>query len=779
VRTVVKIDNNNSINNSKSLSFGEQAYTMPAYTYDTRYKQSLQQPQLPDIYNIDDSDKPSFKESFVEGPAGMMFKPWIEHPIATLGTFIGLGFGMDWFAKNCGGEYEKSIVGRVANFGDKIQNSSFCQSKPMKKTGNFLSNTTNKIKKILGKSDVLKAANGMSVQAESPMAKGLLYTTEDEIVQEFCHHIVAGKEGLGLEREVFDKATKLKNLYIDKNTEKFIKEVYGKSYKEIKNTAEAEKVANHIILKRLGLGEAEIKNIINGENATTITKNKVLEIMGKGLNEPLTPELLKKIEANPKEYRDVVRKIAENTKGKVWCAAGDYEWMGPIKRFFKRKISMDGIYNKFKSVATDSGHTSTGRFLSKAVQTMYRGLTFGQGKLGAFIFIAPMLVEMAINTKKADKDKKVGTGAWGFINAISWPISFMLGGKLMYGAASMKNAGISKEKLNKIDDIINKFNLKNEKHEFASFKEYLNARKACKKEIKALRKTPDMSLFDKIIKKVSGILSFDLKKFNGYRTNSKFTTALNKIPVGLRGKSGLVLKFALFMFAIQPLIDGILHKGCNLIFGKDYDVSIEDEQKAAKKAQKQYTKDDLHKKLLEKQALKQNLNTAEINQQATNMKQQTNALHFAGDDDISKKQVVKQDLQQEHLGIQQEDPIQNIQQVNIRKNDKLINTNTDLFQTADNKEQKGVITDNYSYIPAQDNKCKNTVTERKTDNYTYVPSSDNIIATPKNNDGNKYIPAQTAEKFNKTFDNSGLNDALKRADKAEQQALKILAGDFE
>ena len=69
---------------------------------------------------------------------------------------------------------------------------------------------------------------------------------------------------------------------------------------------------------------------------------------------------------------------------------------------------------------------------------------------------------------------------------------------------------------------------------------------------------------------------------------------------------------------------------------------------------------------------------------------------------------------------------------------------------------------------------------KKRDNYTYIPSEKNIIKDEsKDEKVNKYIPSQRAAKITKSFDNSGLEEALARADRAEQRALQILAGNFD
>ena len=78
---------------------------------------------------------------------------------------------------------------------------------------------------------------------------------------------------------------------------------------------------------------------------------------------------------------------------------------------------------------------------------------------------------------------------------------------------------------------------------------------------------------------------------------------------------------------------------------------------------------------------------------------------------------------------------------------------------------------------------KENKVEENYDNYTYIPSQDSEIKSESNEDGNvnekKYIPAQTPVKVSeKTYDNSGLSDALKRADRAEKLAIDTLNGKF-
>ena len=98
-------------------------------------------------------------------------------------------------------------------------------------------------------------------------------------------------------------------------------------------------------------------------------------------------------------------------------------------------------------------------------------------------------------------------------------------------------------------------------------------------------------------------------------------------------------------------------------------------------------------------------------------------------------------------------------------------------KTADTNVANNI--DKNTYIPnANPAKIKPAQTTKR-DNYTYIPSSENVIKTNNNEgDAKKYIPSQKGAQFTKTFDNSGLEAVLKRADRAEQRAIQTLAGNF-
>ena len=94
---------------------------------------SRPQVSIPEYYNVPESyQQQSAKEMIKDSMLySMLLKPFIEHPIAVLLTWLGMGYGLDKYSEACGGKYETSLVKKAANFGDKIQESGFVQSKPV------------------------------------------------------------------------------------------------------------------------------------------------------------------------------------------------------------------------------------------------------------------------------------------------------------------------------------------------------------------------------------------------------------------------------------------------------------------------------------------------------------------------------------------------------------------------------------------------------------------------------------------------------------------------
>ena len=93
--------------------------------YAGQQQKQQQTVRIPNYYYVPDTYSPqSVKEVVKENPFYDVFlKPFVEHPVAVLATWLGLGVGLDAYSTACSGKYEDSLVKKAANFGDNIQNS--------------------------------------------------------------------------------------------------------------------------------------------------------------------------------------------------------------------------------------------------------------------------------------------------------------------------------------------------------------------------------------------------------------------------------------------------------------------------------------------------------------------------------------------------------------------------------------------------------------------------------------------------------------------------------
>ena len=121
--------------------------------------QTVPQVQLPDIYYYDTySQEPaSFKETVKKSDPMGLISPWIETPLLTAGTCLGIFKGFDWISEKFGGEYAKSLSGKAANFGDRIATSNFIQSTTAQSVLKPIENFWSKTKTFANNNRILSA----------------------------------------------------------------------------------------------------------------------------------------------------------------------------------------------------------------------------------------------------------------------------------------------------------------------------------------------------------------------------------------------------------------------------------------------------------------------------------------------------------------------------------------------------------------------------------------------------------------------------------------------
>lgn len=708
--------------------------------YNVYPQQNQAQPvHLPNYYRVaaQNSDKPTIKDMIKENPAyDMLLKPFVEHPIAVLATWLGLGVALDAYSDANRGEYNKTLVKKAANLGDKIQNSKIIQNKPVQTVLNGIGSVGKAGGKVVNNSAILRAMKETPTMPEWSMVKSQMFNQKQEVVQDFIKIV----DTLKLDT---NQLPQLKDVGLNTAEKEMLKRVFNTQ--KISQIPEQEAV-NQILLNRLGKSPAEIEKIQKmGAVSTKAVKEEILKEMG------LTTDKIKLIKDDVYgKYINDVMTATGKVKGKVRMGAGHYGWMGAFTKPFERTIGCDEVYNKLHSMS-DGAKTGTGRFMSKAMQMVHRGLTFGNGKLGALIFIAPLLVELGINVSKADKDQKIGTAANGFVDNISWVFTFPLALKMLHSIGGIKLTGMGKDKVEQYRKIVEDFNKRVEPmieengikmanpNTFKNKMEYDIARRKVEAQLKDLKTVKGQNIFTRGLRKVAGILTPDLCRLNSYRNSNPVANTARKIPAFMRNMVGVPTRVVLWAGLSMAVLGGALTKITSSIFGKSYDSMKEDERKDEKKKQEEFLRQDLNQRMVDAQRAKVYGNSQQVAlQPKTSANNVASRGHAQGN--IQNPQTVAQEPQE-------------LQEEKV---------------------------DNYTYIPSQNSTIPQPKKQGKVDNYTYIPSSECTIKSDKVNENQRrYIPSQAAANIQKTYDNSGMQSVLDRAQKAEDKALRVLAGNFD
>lgn len=696
--------------------------------------------KIPSYYYVPEDSlmHKSFKETVKDADAMGVITPFIEHPLLTIGTWLGLGFGIDAYSKACGGKYENSLVKKAANLGDSIENSKLVQSKPIQTVLDGFRSIKKAGGKIVQNSAILRAMRDTPSMPEWSLVKSQMFNQKQEVVQDFLK--ITDALMLGQDKKESGKFSilkssnqkleelacpQLKDIGLTSAEKKMLKSTFKVA--KISEIAE-EKAVIQVLLNRLGRSPEEIKKIqALGDGAVVATKNEILKEMG------LTADKLKLIKDDIYgKYIKDVEQATERVHGKVKIGAGHYKWLGKLTKPFERTIGCDEVYNKLHSMTEEGAKTATGRFMSKALQMFHRGLTFGGGKLGALIFIAPALVEVAGHVKKAENNEKIGTAVGGVIESTSWVLTFPLALKMMHSLCGAQYAGMGKEKVEQFRKVLEEFNKRVKSGALTDKDAYKAAKKEAKAKMKELSKVEGQNILTKGVRNLARFLTIDLETFKGRQTSNIAANKMRQIPNFFKNVAGIPMRLAFFGLISMGLLDSIIKKCTTTVFGKSYDAMKEDEQEAAKKEQKKFLFEDLNRRLYEAQRIKQYGN-APVQAESTPQGQM-----FAA---------------------------------------KARDLNSNAIPELQNQEK----IDNYSYIPSSKNVINKRPQNDNIDNYTYIPSSECKVQSDKQKENTQrsYIPSQSAANIQKNFDNSGLQSALDRAQKAEDKALRVLAGNFD
>ena len=473
------------------------------------------------------------------------------NPATTLGltTAIGYGIGqgMDVFNKKCGGEYEKSIFGRLGGWADKFSKNT--------RVGRAIENSLQKINAYI----TLKSRSSK-----------ILYTIKHHATMpdwKIVKQMGSGLKGfLGTDTEnVFENFLKP----IDGNFQKL--EQYGMTQEEINNFrrsltgTKAEQILElqKKELEKLGASASEVagKTI---EELKDLAKNLKAKKLGFA-NLAEYNALKGNFVDNPNLIRDVLEKADKNIHISIWRGDGSSA-LGKLKsHFFGRTVSLGELYNKYNVILGKGNKTYLGRALPKALAWIMEGGTnrFAGGKLAPFMQ-AFFFADMLYHAVKAPVGEKIKTFAERVVNDFTYFIGGIAGVVGMHKLiGGFKYVGIDEAGREAYRTALRTFNEQVKAKAFASKADY----KAAGKAVDALLKTDGLKWYQKILQKAACVMNMGNEHKLAYRStklvNNNFLRRLFNTNI-----IGVPLRFALPMIIISPFLAKLTTKTAHLIFGR-------------------------------------------------------------------------------------------------------------------------------------------------------------------------------------------------------------------
>lgn len=486
-------------------------------------------------------------------------------PLLVLASWFGLNKSMDLFNKNCSKDvYEKTIMGRLGSFGDRVaakaSKNSFCTS-----VSAGFSTFKNTVKNYIAKKPILNAMFNTPTLPENSFVKGFMETQQHADLNEAARTI---------EGYLGEMPKSLKEAGATKAEIQALQAKYGKGiFGGVKNV---KKAIQELQFNRVGAPANFIDTLDPKKVAETLKEMKIKHL---GLD-PSTYETVLK---NPTKYEKLITEACKRGGKNAKAFFGRNSWLPFVGLFTKRSTNLSMSYNKLIS---GTKHVSKlGRALAKAPKLLMRGLTFGGGKINS-LFVAFGLGTALYNAVKAPKEQKVGTAVAGGVDAVSWIVSMPLAIKLMHGINGIQYTGMSKMQVGRYRVAYRNFKRMAEAGAFADKAAYDTAWKA----VQNLKNVSGpQSKFVKAMKKVGSFLSIALETKPAYKEATKGLKGSAKISAVTRnlkrmlpslGKNaiGYPLRFAIYALAISPLVEKLISSCTSAIFGKPYEPEEEAEK---------------------------------------------------------------------------------------------------------------------------------------------------------------------------------------------------------
>lgn len=499
-------------------------------------------------------------------------------PLVMFLTWLGLNKTTDMYNKLCtNDDYNKTIVGRMGNFGDKIApkiGKSKTYTSLMAHIGSFKSS----VKNYINSKPMLYAMFNTATKPENEMVKGFMKTQIAEDVDEAVKTL----------NGYIDELPKtLKEAGATKDEIKALKAKYGTNiFGQIKNKKRA---IQELQFNRIGAAPNFIDTLGNDKE---LIKKTLQEMKIKHLG--LEPDTYKNVFAKPEKNLKIIREACKRGGKNAKAFFGRYSWIPGLGFFTKRSTNLSMSYNK---LSTEFNHTTKlGKALAKSSKLFMRGLTFGGGRIGS-IAVALGLGTAICNAFKAPKEQKVGTAVAGGVEAVSWIASMPLAVSIMHGVNGLANTGLSKMQVGRYRVALRNFNKQVAAGVFKDEAAYKTALEAVNK-LKEV-KVPQGKI-TKGLSKLGHFLSIALENPKPFQEATKTLKGGAKMSaigrnikryLPLIGKNavGYPLRFALYALVFSPIVDKVISSATSAIFGKPYEPEETEEGKEAEKNEQQTT----------------------------------------------------------------------------------------------------------------------------------------------------------------------------------------------
>lgn len=477
-----------------------------------------------------------------------------------IATWLGLNKSTELYNKLCtNDDYNKTIVGRMGNLGDKIA-PRIGKRKTYTLFMDHLRTFQGSIKNYINKKPLLYAMFNTATKPENSMVKDFTKSQLAEDLNEATRTIK------GYIKEL---PKTFKEAGATKDEIKALKAKYGTNiFGQIKNK---KKAIQELQFNRIGAGANFIDTLGTDKDVIAQTL-KEMKIKHLGLNPDNYQDILDNPEKNVKIIREACRRGGKNAK----AFFGRYKWFPGLGLFAKRSTNLSMSYNK---LSTEFNHTTKlGKNLAKSSKLFMRGLTFGGGKLGT-IMVAFGLGTALYNATKAPKEQRVGTAVAGGVEAVSWIASMPLAITIMHGVNGLANTGLSKMQVGRYRVALRNFNKQVKKGMFKDEAAY-------NKALEAVNKLREVNVpqgkLTKGLKNIGRFLSIALENpkpytesLSGLKFGAKMSTIGRNIKryLPLIGKNavGYPLRFALYAIVFSPLVDKVISSVTSAIFGKPYE----------------------------------------------------------------------------------------------------------------------------------------------------------------------------------------------------------------